>query len=72
MMHDFQHIWTELECHVDEELQGVMGLIQEDSHQQRRKIRNEMYKSEDLEYAVGFVTVWGLGMILVITLLVLL
>ncbi len=49
-----------------------MGLIQEDSHQQRRKIRNEMYKSEDLEYAVGFVTVWGLGMILVITLLVLL
>jgi hypothetical protein len=49
-----------------------MGLIQEDSQSKRMKIRNEMYKAEDLEYAVGFVTVWGLGMVLVILLLFLL
>ncbi len=49
-----------------------MGLIQEDSQSKRMKIRNEMYKAEDLEYAVGFVAVWGTGMVLVITLLFLL
>ncbi len=49
-----------------------MGLIQEDSQKRRMEIRNEMYKAEDLEYALGFVTVWGIGVMIFIGLLFLL
>ena len=35
----------------------------------KRSIRKEMYKPEDLEYVLGFVAVWGGGLVLFVTLL---
>ena len=50
-----------------------MGLIsRENNHRKRVEIRNEMYKAEDLEYALGFVTVWGIGVLVFVGILFLL